>query len=34
MDIVVATISGAFIGIVSIALAVAIEYYRREKWKL
>ena len=29
MDIAVATICGAVIGIVSIALAVAIEYYRR-----
>ena len=29
MDITVAIIRGAFIGIVSIALAVAIEYYRR-----
>lgn len=29
MDIVVSTICGVCIGIVSIALAVAIEYYRR-----
>ena len=29
MEIAVATICGAFISIVSIALAVAIEYYRR-----
>ena len=29
MDIVVAIIRGACIGILSIALAVAIEYYRR-----
>ena len=29
MDIAVAIICGAFIGIVSIALAVVIEYYRR-----
>ena len=29
MDIAVATICGAIIGIASIALAVAIEYYRR-----
>lgn len=29
MDIAVAIICGAFIAIVSIALAVAIEYYRR-----
>ena len=29
MDIAVATISGAFIAIFSIALAIAIEYYRR-----
>ena len=29
MDIAVDTICGVFIGIASIALAVAIEYYRR-----
>lgn len=29
MDIAVSTICGAFIAIFSIALAVAIEYYRR-----
>ena len=29
MDIAVGIICGAFIGLVSIALAVAIEYYRR-----
>ena len=29
MDIAVAIICGAFIGIISISLAVAIEYYRR-----
>ena len=29
MDIAVATICGAFIGIASIAVAVVIEYYRR-----
>lgn len=29
MEIAIGIISGAFIGIVSIALAVAIEYYRR-----
>lgn len=29
MEIIVNTICGIFIGIVSIALAVAIEYYRR-----
>ena len=34
MDIVVGTICGAFIAIVSIALAVAIEYYRRQKMEI